>query len=156
MQDRDTGGLLETANVKAQELLLFVQQTEFGTPQFQAISDYLNLRELERNLDFVLGQMSKGVKAVNDVRLQSRRRRTEMKMALLEHTIAQNQAGLRRYSAAYSYVCESIESINSAAHIEVADSDFSARKQKDYKENVSKQIHHEIQVLIWEKREEAI
>src|SRR5688572_5138375 len=87
----------ETAEQLGQQLLEFVGKAEFGTVQFRAVSDYLDLRGYyglrNWNIDSSTGKSE--AERASDISI------CEMKIALLEHQIDQNKSQLPGYSGSY-------------------------------------------------------
>jgi hypothetical protein len=115
MPERDTPQP-ETAEQLGQQLLEFVDEAEFGTVQFRAVSDYLDLRALygsrEWNMNRLVGASENKAERASDIRVQ------EMKIALLEHQIEQNKAQLPGYSRAYQHMETALDDIDSLAKVE--------------------------------------
>src|SRR5690349_9473568 len=83
----------ETANQIGKNLIEFVQEAEFGTPQYQAVSDYLFLKQSEKSLQL---EQNNG--------WESQARISEQKIALLQLSIYQNQSHIKGYDTAYAHV----------------------------------------------------
>ena len=98
-------GSPETAEQIGKELLKFVGSTEFGTPPYQAASDYLNLQELYQHLRLEKNNERGSKKNTSENWYASSKKRiTELKIALLEHQISQNQSRLRGYAYTYFHM----------------------------------------------------
>jgi hypothetical protein len=120
----------ETAEQLGQQLLELVDKTEFGTPEFRAVSDYLNLRALygnrEWNMNRLVGESGSKVERESDIRVD------EMKIALLENQIEQNKSQLPGYSGAYQHMETALEAIDSLAMVEAEKKYTDANEQKRY------------------------
>src|SRR5687768_15525984 len=89
----------ETAEQLGQRLIELVVQTEFGTAQFQAVSDYLDLQSIRRLRDEHISELAgkTELRAIEESDL----RIYEMKIAFLERQIEQNKSRLPGYSHTY-------------------------------------------------------
>ena len=95
----------ETAEQFGQYLLEFVDETEFDTPQYQAVSDYLFLKQSEESLK--LEQINASAAKENPkarIFWETKARISEQKIALLEVSIYQNQSRVKGYDSAYTHV----------------------------------------------------
>src|SRR5688572_12048624 len=101
----------ESAEELGQKLLEFVGKAEFGTVEFRAISDYLDMRGYyglrKWNIDGLAGKSE--AERASDIRI------CEMKIALLEHQIDQNKSQLPGYSGIYQHMETALENIDSRA-----------------------------------------
>jgi len=92
----------ETVEQFGQGLLEFVQKTEFQTPEYEAVSDFLDLRRLQESLKIdhrnALSSMDDPEK---NRHWESQTRITEFKIAFLEHQISHNQSRVKGYQSAY-------------------------------------------------------
>jgi len=128
MEGKDTP-LLETTEQLRQQLLEFIYKTRFGDPQFQAISDYLDLRSLhnlrEYDIDQPVKDTLKQIKKESDIRIN------EMKIALLELQVEQNKSRLSGYAHSYQHIQKALEDIYSLAQTEAENkfSDISAQEK---------------------------
>ena len=124
----------ETAEQLGQQLLEFVDKSEFGTVQFRAISDYLDLRGYYALRNWNVESLARKSEAeiASDIRVN------EMKIALLEHQIEQNKSQLPGYSGAYRHMETALEDIDSLAKVEAE------QKHTDFKE------HEGYVRMIWE------
>jgi len=92
----------ETAEQFGQGLLEFVQKTEFQTPQYEAASDFLDLRRLQESLKIVNRNAISNIDNSEKNRYwESQTRITEFKIAFLEHQISQNQSRVKGYQNAF-------------------------------------------------------
>lgn len=120
----------ETAQQSGQKLLEFVDKTEFGTDQFIAVNDYLELRALYamREFDIVAltGDPDDRTKKEGNIRIQ------EIKIALLEHRIAQNKSRLVGYSKSYQHMETAFDNIYSLAMVEASQKFANVSEQEDH------------------------
>lgn len=152
MQERDTGNP-ETADELGQKLLAYVQGAEFGTPQFQAISDYLTHRTLEHDLGIEQRNMLGSEETTKRAWWESRVRITEIKIALLEYNIDQNQARLAGYSTAYTHMGTSFEEVDSWSSFE-ADEKYpdDDQRRKAYLTEKRDRIYDQIEDIVWSRK----
>jgi len=101
MSERDTNKP-EIAEQFGQGLLEFVEKTEFGTLQYEAISDFLDLRRLNESLKI---DHRNALSSMDDPERnrhwESQARINEYKIAFLEHKISQNESRIKGYQNAY-------------------------------------------------------
>jgi len=83
----------ESVGQIGEKLIQFIETAEFGSPEYQATSDYLFLRQCEESLKH---EQQNG--------WESQARITEQKIALLQLSIYQNQSRIKGYDHAYSHV----------------------------------------------------
>ena len=95
----------EPAEQFGQGLLEFVQSIEFQTPQYEAVSDFLDLRRLQESLKI---DNRNALSSMDDPEKnrywESQTRITELKIAFLEHQISQNQSRVKGYQSAYVHL----------------------------------------------------
>jgi len=154
MQEQDKSNP-ETAQQVGHRLLEFVEKTEFGTPQYQAVGDLLDLKVLEQSLK----QEYKNVLSREDDRESSqywgsRARITEHKIALLEHQISQHNSRVKGYQSAYVHFGIGLEELYSIANTE-ANGKFpeDTEQQRFYAENLYDRIFDKAQNSLNTKRE---
>src|SRR5437867_7450855 len=86
-------------------LLEFVEQAEFGSPQYQAVSDYLFLKQSENSLQI---QQQNATSNEDDPERktywESQERISQQKIAILQVSIYQNQSRIKGYDAAYTHI----------------------------------------------------
>ena len=113
-----------------QQLLEFFEKTEFGTAQFKAVSDYLDLKTLhtlrELNIHTSAGDNEAKTKRESEIRIY------EMKIALLEHQIEQNKSQLSGYSKAYQLMETALKDIDTLARVEAEKKHADIKEQKRY------------------------
>jgi len=104
-----------TSEEWSDHLVSLAAEAQFGMPEHSAVSDYLNLQELYSN--FGKEPQSQLARANGEANLpaESRVRVTELKLALLEHTIEQNRARIPGYSDAYVEISTGFEDLVGAA-----------------------------------------
>jgi hypothetical protein len=106
----------ETAEQLGQQLLEFVDGTEFGTTEFQAVSDYVDLRSLrefrDENINRLAGNTENRATAESDTRI------CETKIALLELQIEQNKSRLPRYSRTLQKIATGFADLNTVSSLE--------------------------------------
>jgi hypothetical protein len=120
----------ETAEQLGQQLLEFVDQTEFGRATFKAVSDYLELRSLYAMRNHGLGSITED--GVTRTTKESDMRIGEMRIALLEHQIGQNKSRLPGYSGGYQHLETAFDDIYSLAMVEAEHQYTDVSKQEAY------------------------
>jgi hypothetical protein len=120
----------ETAEQLGQQLLEFVNKTEFGTVQFRAVSDYLDLQTLHGSRAWDITRLVE--EGGNKAETESEIRICEMRIALLEHLIEQNKSQLPGYSGAFQHMETALKDIDSLAKVEAEKKYFDADEQKLY------------------------
>ena len=123
----------ESAEKFGQGLLDFVQKTEFQTPQYEAVSDFLDLRRLRASLKIdtrnVLSSMDDPEK---NRHWESQTRITEFKIAFLEHQISQNQSRVKGYQSAYVHLGIGFDELVSIAGREAEEKFLEDEQQKTF------------------------
>jgi hypothetical protein len=104
MTDRDPGETGEDLPF-GQELISFVEEQKFGTPEFRAVSDCLQLGRLRHTWGDSFRDVAKnknnpaiGISDESDLRI------VEQKIALLEHQIYLGESQLEGYSSAFTHM----------------------------------------------------
>lgn len=145
----------ETADQQGQLILEFVHGIEFGTPQYEAVSNFFDLKDLEQSLK----QEYKNALSREDDRESSqywgsRARITEHKIALLEYQISQNNSRVKGYQSAYVHIGIGLEELYSIAHTE-AEGKFPEDnvEQSFYAENLYDTIFDKAQDVMNGKRD---
>jgi hypothetical protein len=110
MAERDTPQP-ETAEQLGQQLLEFVDKTKFGTPEFQAVNDYLDLRSLREQE----GESP---------------RINEIEIALLKRQIAQHKSQLPGYSRTFGRIERDFADLLTVSGLE-AQQKFSESSEQD-------------------------
>lgn len=110
MAERDTPQP-ETAEQLGQQLLEFVDKTKFGTPEFQAVSDYLDLRSLREQTE-------------------ENSRINEIEIALLKRQIAQSKSQLPGYSRTFGQIERDFDDLLTVSGLE-AQQKFSQSSEQD-------------------------
>ena len=110
----------ETAEQIGQELIKFIENTEFGTPQYQAVIDYLHLRQLEKSLKLEQANaLSKDDGSERKMHWEFEARISEQEIALHKFQIHQNQSRVQGYDSAYTHVGIGFEhDLSDASHRE--------------------------------------
>jgi hypothetical protein len=87
------------------QLIEFIEKTEFGTPEYQAVSDYFHLQQLERSLKLEQANaISSGDELRGKMHWEAQARITEQEIAFHKVQIYQNQSRLKDYESAYTQV----------------------------------------------------
>ena len=106
----------ETAEQLGQNLLEFIDQTEFGTTEFQAASDYIDLHSLHELRDETINKLASNPE--NRTITESNVRICETKIALLEVQIEQNRSRLARYSRTFQKIETGFADLQTVGSIE--------------------------------------
>ena len=150
MAERDTSQP-ETAEKLGQQLLEFVDKTEFGTAQFGAVSDYLDLRTLhslrELDVDALSGNNENKTKRESDIRIY------ELKIALLEHQIEQNKSSIPGYSWSYQHVETAFEDVFSLALVESEKMHPDIQEQESYARQICDVAYAAVHEIVSVKRD---
>jgi hypothetical protein len=153
MPERDQN-ISETTEQIGNGLIEFIEKTEFGTPEYQAVSDYLYLRESEERLK---QEQKNALLAKDDADTKSywegRARISEQKIALLELSIHQNQSRIKGYESAYVHVGIGFEhSLVTAAYKEAKQLFAHDTEQQDfYVNNLSARFLDQAENIIHSK-----
>ena len=95
----------ETAEQVGNRLLEFIGKAEYGTPEYQAISDYLHLKHLEQSLKIEQrNTISKDDDPEGKMHWESQVRITEQEVAIHRSQIYQRQSQIKGYDGAYTRV----------------------------------------------------
>ncbi len=97
-------GEFETAEAFGHTLLEYVKGAEFGTPRYQALSEYFVFRDLRHELDTAQGHAESQDSEEADAYWTSQRQITEMRIALLEHQIDLHNFQIPGYLSAYAHI----------------------------------------------------
>ena len=144
----------ETAEQQGQRILEFVQGAEFGTTQYEAASDFFDLKDLEQSLkQEVKNARSKKDDPEGNQYWGSRARISEQKIVLLEHQIDQNSSRVTGYQSAYVHLGIALEELFSIAHRE-AEGKFpeNTEQQNFYVENLYDTVFNKAQDSVNSKR----
>lgn len=112
-------GKPQSAEELGRELVEFVAKTEFGNPEYQAVSDLIDRKGLEQSLkQEYQNALSKEEEGENSQYGGSRARITEYKIALLEHQMSQCSSRVQGYQSAYVHLDIALSELYSTAHKE--------------------------------------
>ena len=137
MPERETNKA-DTAEQFGQKILKFVEGTEFGTPQYEAVSDFLDLNRLKESLKTsIRNSHSNNEDPERRSYWESQARITELEIALLNHQADQRQSRVKGYQAAFVRFGIGLEELQSIT-----------RKEADEKipENKQEQINYQDRV----------
>ena len=155
MPERDKN-IPETAEQFGQGILEFVQKTEFQTPQYEAVSDFFDLRRLQESLKIDNGNAISNIDDPEKNRYwESQTRITEFKIAFLEHQINQNQSRVKGYQSAFVNLGIGFDELVSIAGRE-AEEKFPENEQQQffYIEKIFTGVVSKAEDIIVTKREE--
>lgn len=93
----------------------FSHKWEFGTPEHYAVNDFYNLQRLYSRVDQEAKSNLARMNGEANLSVEQRTILTLQRVALLEHTIEQNQAHMKGYSNAYLEMSTSFQDLLAAA-----------------------------------------
>lgn len=107
----------ETSESLTNQLIELVEETEFGKPSYQAISDYFDLSELrdKRGVNLINLEAENHPKRKRE---ESQLRIHEARIALLEHQIDQNKSQLPGYARSFSRIDVRFKDLQTLSGIE--------------------------------------
>ena len=132
MPERDIN-VPETAEQVGHGLLEFVERAEFGSPEYQAVSDYIFLKQSEESLR--LHQKNASSNAFDPARKtywESQARISEQKIAILEFQISQNQTRIKGYQSAFIHLGIGLDEMVSIASQEAEKKYPDDREQQSF------------------------
>jgi hypothetical protein len=95
----------QSAEELKRELLQYLKDTDFGTPKFSALADWLNLDKHELRLHELREEISLSIGSPQSNRFrESQLRVEELHFAILEHKIENNRSTIQGYAAVYSHI----------------------------------------------------
>jgi len=95
----------ETGEQVAKRLIDFIENTEFNTPEYQAVNDYLHLQMLEQSLQTEQqNALSREKNPQNKMYWESQARISEQETAILKAQIDQSQSRIKGYDKAFTYI----------------------------------------------------
>jgi hypothetical protein len=102
---REEKGVPETTEQVGKRILEFVENTEFGSPEYQAISDYVLIKNLEGSLTAELRNVRSDIKSSEGRDLwESKARVREQEIALHRAQIYHQQSCLKGYDTAFTFI----------------------------------------------------
>ncbi len=119
-EGREGESITETSEQVGNRLVEFVQNAEFGSPEYQAVSDYIHLKSLENSLVVEMRNARNNEKEPERKNYwESQARITEQEIALHRTQIYNYRSRLMGYDTAYTYVGVGFEhDLYDAAHRE--------------------------------------
>jgi len=140
----------ETAEEVGQVLVELIEKTEFGAPEFLAVSDYIHLKQTEKSLRVVQrNAISKEVGSEDRMHWESKARIDEHKIALLQVQIYQSRSRVKGYDKAFTYVgIEFEEELMSKAYGEARELFTEEDKQKRYARELHSKFFSKAQAII--------
>jgi len=133
----------------------FVERTEFGSPQYQAVSDYFALQNLEGDLHEYLSNVISPEDDEGGLRNASRARITEIELALQSDHIRQRKSQFKGYENAYKWIRNQYDlKLPMAVYLEsMAEFPTDSEKQIRRAANLSGDVYKAVQSAISLKRE---
>ena len=96
---------LKSPEEVGEDLMAFAEKADFGSPEFQALSDYFDQQKLLGTYQIQLRMAEHpGTGELSEVKTGSRLRISESKIALLEHQIDQKKAVVRGYDRSFQFM----------------------------------------------------
>ena len=152
MTERDKKQAESSAQMR-EELFGYVNKSEFGTPQFQAISDFILLSDLSVQLDEdkdYKRQVMEG-KSEIDFNRESRLRINEYRIALISNQIDQNKTTMKGYQRSFDFI-----SISLANTTEQTSREPESAKEYDHDEaKIYNTLYNNVKDIINKKRNES-
>ena len=144
---------LETAEqFFGQGLIEFVEKTEFGTSEYQAVGDYFDLQGLYTHWSTELDNAK--TNEADRLYWESRVRMSETKIALLEHQVNQNKSRVQGYARAYLHMSAGFEDLATVAGIEAKKMFPEEEKQQSsYEEKIYNGVFSKAEDALYRKRE---
>ena len=124
----------ETAEHLGLQLLEFVDKTEFGTPEFQAVSDYLDLRSLREEPE-------------DDPQIN------KIEIALLKRQIAQCKSQLPRYSRTFGQIERDFADLLTVSGLEAQQKFSESSEQDQYISQICQVALNGVQEIVSMKRD---
>jgi len=131
----------------------FAHKWELGTPEHCAVNDFLNLQLLYGRFgEKPSGNLSE-ISGESSLTQEQRENRDLQKIALLEHSIEQNQARLPGYSNAYVHLSVSFQELLGSAAME-AKAKFTddSEKEKEYVKKIYEETLDYVYGDVFEKQ----
>jgi hypothetical protein len=125
----------ETAEQIGQQLLEFVESTEFGKPEFQAVSDYFQLQALYESHQIRLEQVQ-SKDGSDRLSAESDLRSNDFQIAFLEFKIEQNKSILPGYDKSYKRVDRALDDMIMVSSREADEKYADPVKQKEYRDMI--------------------
>jgi hypothetical protein len=145
----------ETTEQVGGQLIEFIEKIDWGTPEYQAVSDYLHLRQLEQSLRL---EQANAISNAGDperkMHRESQIRITEQEIAFHRTQIYQHQSRVQGYDSTYVRVGIGLEhDLMSAARRE-AEGMFTQdrEQQRDYVQGIQTKYLDKTQDMISKKR----
>jgi len=127
----------KTADEWMDHISEFAHKWELGTPEHRAVNDFLNLQRLYGRFGEKPSGYLSEISGESSLSQEQRENRDLQKIALLEHSIEQNQARLPGYSNAYVHLSVSFQDLLvSAASEAKAKFTDDSEKQKEYSNKI--------------------
>ena len=145
----------KTAEEQGKILIEFARSAEFGSAQYNAISDYLELESLEESLGIVQSNaLEKRDDEERTKHWENMAQIDQLKIALLEHEISQNNSRIKGYESAYVHIAIGFEDLRSTASKE-AEAKFPNDEilQETEEQSIYDKTHTQFETTISDKRE---
>ena len=148
-------GTDQTTEQVRDRLVEFVKATEFGSSEYQAVSDYFALQSLEVDLHDYLSNVVFPEDDEGRIRNESRARITEMELVLHKDRIRQRKSQLKGYELAHNWIHKQYDlELPMAVYTEsMAEFPSDSEKQTRRAANLNGDVYKAVQSAISLKRE---
>ena len=145
----------ETPNEVYDRVQKWVEEKQFGTPEYQAISDYVELQTLEKFWRIYHQNLLSADDESKRLSLESQVRINEFQIALLNHQISQSKSRVSGYGKAYSNMVTFFEEELLWAAQEDALLHFpeDKKKQEEFYYEKYDSVYSNVEDLVYRKRE---
>jgi len=148
-------GTAQTTEQIKDRLIGFVKAAEFGSPEYQAVSDHFDLENLEHDLQEYLSNVISPEDEEGRIRNASAARITEMELALHKDRIRQRKSQLKGYEQAQIWIHKQYDlELPMAVYLEsMAEFPTDSEKQNRQAANLNGDVYKAVQTTISLKRE---
>lgn len=141
-----------------EDLIEFAEKAEFGSHQYQALSDYFDQQQLLGVYDkqLMLAEHTGNDELNTEVKAVSRLRITEMQIALLDHQISQKKSAVPGYDRSFRFI-ESVFDrlgVDSLINPEV-ERDGDETELYEFPSDSYHKYHTKVEEIIQQKRDAA-
>jgi hypothetical protein len=148
---------LKTPEEIGQDIVGYAEKAEFGTPEFQALSDYFDKENLLNTYNMQI-RMAEHPDAheVSEIKIESIMRVSEMQIALLEHQINQKKSVVPGYDRAMQYIEWGFDQLGVDSIINPeAEKDGDETELYNFPSNNYHKFHTKAEEIVYKKRAEA-
>ena len=132
----------------------YAKKWEFGTPEHSAVNDFLNLQRLYGQFEDREPIRKQQVSGESKMSKENKEMLLVQRVALLKHTIEQNESRIPGYASAYMEIDISFDNLLGAA-AEEAKTKFSDSedKQAEHVQDVYDHTLDDVQGCLWNKQD---